>query len=162
MEENQGYFAVRKDKITNMNPLRRTLLGALAVLLARPFAALAAWNKDAFGAKSAGDALKTLGASGATPSTDLHIEAPQIAENGAVVPIEIQSNIPGTTSLVVLVEKNPFPLVSKFDFMEGALPFVKLNVKMGETSDVRVIAEAGGKHYMATKEIKVTIGGCGG
>jgi sulfur-oxidizing protein SoxY len=145
-----------------MNKLRRTLLGAIAVLLARPLAALAAWNKEAFGAKSAGDALKALGASGAAPSPELHIEAPQIAENGAVVPIEIQSNIAGTTSLVVLVEKNPFPLVSKFDFMEGALPFVKLNVKMGETSDVRVIAEAGGKHYVATKEIKVTIGGCGG
>jgi sulfur-oxidizing protein SoxY len=148
--------------MTSMNGLRRTLLGALLLALARPLAALAAWNKEAFGAKSAPDALKTLGASGATPSTDLHIEAPQIAENGAVVPIEIQSNIPGTSSLVVLVEKNPFPLVSKFDFMEGALPFVKLNVKMGETSDVRVIAEAAGKHYVATKEIKVTIGGCGG
>lgn len=145
-----------------MNRLRRTLVGALLLALARPLAALAAWNKEAFSAKSAPDALKTLGASSATPSTEILIEAPQIAENGAVVPIEIQSNIPGTKSIVVLVEKNPFPLVSQFEFMEGALPFVKLNVKMGETSDVRVIAEAAGKHYMATKEIKVTIGGCGG
>jgi sulfur-oxidizing protein SoxY len=63
---------------------------------------------------------------------------------------------------VVLIEKNPFPLLGKFDFMEGALPFVKVNVKMGETSDVRVIAQAGGKSYVATKEVKVTIGGCGG
>ncbi|HKU46738.1 MAG TPA: thiosulfate oxidation carrier protein SoxY, partial [Burkholderiales bacterium] len=61
-----------------------------------------------------------------------------------------------------VIEKNPFPLTARFDFKEGALPFVKLNVKMGETSDVRVIAEAGGKHYAAAKEIKVTIGGCGG
>jgi sulfur-oxidizing protein SoxY len=90
------------------------------------------------------------------------IEAPQIAENGAVVPIEITSNVPGTKSIAVLIEKNPFPLAAKFDFTEGARPFVKLNVKMGETSDVRVIAEAGGKHYVASKEIKVTIGGCGG
>ncbi|MDQ5847863.1 MAG: thiosulfate oxidation carrier protein SoxY, partial [Pseudomonadota bacterium] len=108
------------------------------------------------------DALKTLGIPSAAPSKDLVIEAPQIAENGAVVPIEITSNLPGTTSLTVLVEKNPFPLAGKFEFKEGAVPFVKLNVKMGETSDVRVIAEAGGKHYAATKEIKVTIGGCGG
>ncbi|MDF3009381.1 MAG: soxY [Burkholderiales bacterium] len=79
-----------------------------------------------------------------------------------MVPIEITSKIPGTTSIAVLVDKNPYPLVAKFDFMEGALPFVKINAKMGETSDVRVVATAGGKHYQATKEIKVTIGGCGG
>src|SRR5207245_6832229 len=93
---------------------------------------------------------------------DVLIEAPQIAENGAVVPIEITSNVPGTTSIAVLIDKNPFPLVGKFDFTAGALPFVKLNAKMGETSEVRVIAEAGGRHYVATQEIKVTIGGCGG
>jgi sulfur-oxidizing protein SoxY len=145
-----------------MNLIRRALVAALAVGVLRPLAALAAWNQEAFGAKSAADALKTLGIPSAAPSKDLVIEAPQIAENGAVVPIEITSNLPGTTSLTVLVEKNPFPLAGKFEFKEGAMPFVKLNVKMGETSDVRVIAEAGGKHYAATKEIKVTIGGCGG
>jgi sulfur-oxidizing protein SoxY len=149
---------------------RRGLLkgaGALAALvvagLLRPVAALAAaWNKDAFAAKSAADALKSLGTPGAQASGEIVIEAPQIAENGAVVPIEITSNVPGTTSIALLVDKNPFPLVARFDFMEGALPFVKVNAKMGESSDVRVIATAGGKHYTATREIKVTIGGCGG
>ncbi len=137
--------------------------GALLVAgLLRPVAAFAAWNKGAFGAKSAGDALKGLGVANAEPSAAIVIEAPQIAENGAVVPIEVMSNIPGTTALAVLIEKNPFPLAGRFEFMEGALPFVKLNVKMGETSDVRVIATAGGKHFVATKEVKVTIGGCGG
>jgi sulfur-oxidizing protein SoxY len=145
-----------------MNSLRRTLLGALALTVLKPFAALAAWNNDAFGAKSAQDALKGIGATGAAPSKDIVNEAPQIAENGAVVPIEITSNIPGTTSIAVVIEKNPFPLAGKFDFTQSALPYVKLNVKMGETSDVRVLAEAGGRHYVATKEIKVTIGGCGG
>jgi sulfur-oxidizing protein SoxY len=146
-----------------MNQNRRTtLLAALGVLLLKPFAALAAWNEQAFGAKTAADALKTLGAGAPAPSKDIVIDAPQIAENGAVVPIEISSNVPGTTSIAVLIEKNPFPLAGKFTFREGALPFVKLNVKMGETSDVRVVAEAGGKHYVATREIKVTIGGCGG
>ena len=124
---------------------RRGLLKGVAALvlagLLKPVAALAAWNKAAFSSKSSADALKSL---------------------GAVVPIEITSNIPGTTSLAVLVEKNPYPLVARFDFMEGAAPFVKINAKMGETSDVRVVATAGGKHYQATKEIKVTIGGCGG
>ena len=153
-----------------MNERRRGLLksaGTLAAVLVagllRPALALAAtWNKDAFNAKSAADALKGIGAPSAEASKGILIEAPQIAENGAVVPIEITSNIPGTTSIAVLIEKNPFPLAAKFDFMDGALPFVKLNAKMGETSDVRVVATAGGRHYVATKEIKVTIGGCGG
>ncbi len=146
-----------------MNSTRRSFAAALLLVLLRPWNALAAtWDKDAFGAKSAPDALKSLGVSSAAPSGDVVIDAPEIAENGAVVPIEISSKVPGTTSILVVVDKNPFPLVGKFDFMEGALPFVKVNVKMGETSDVRVIAQAGGKNYQATKNIKVTIGGCGG
>jgi sulfur-oxidizing protein SoxY len=147
----------------SMNPLRRIMLGALLAGLLKPLAALAAtWNKDAFGAKTTADALKGLGAAGASPSADILIEAPQIAENGAVVPIEVSSRLPGTTSIAVLVEKNPFPLAGLFEFKEGALPFVRVNAKMGETSDVRVVVEAGGRRYVATKEIKVTIGGCGG
>jgi sulfur-oxidizing protein SoxY len=150
-----------------MNELRRSVLlslqGALALALLKPWAALAAvWNKDAFGAKSTAQALKSLRVSDPVPSADVLIEAPEIAENGAVVPIEIASRLPGTASLLVLVDKNPFPLVGRFDFLEGALPFVKVNVKIGETSEVRVIALAGGKSYVATKDIKVTIGGCGG
>ena len=145
---------------------RRGLLqaagGLFAAALLQPWAALAAWNKAAFTSKSSTDALKSLGLPSAEANKGIVIEAPQIAENGAVVPIEITSNIPGTTSIAVLVEKNPYPLVAKFDFTEGALPFVKINAKMGESSDVRVIATAGGKSYQATKEIKVTIGGCGG
>jgi sulfur-oxidizing protein SoxY len=146
-----------------MNPLRRIMLGALLAGLLKPLAAFAAtWNKDAFGAKTTADALKGLGAAGAAPSADILIEAPQIAENGAVVPIEVTSRLPGTTSIAVLVEKNPFPLAGMFEFRDGALPFVRVNAKMGETSDVRVVVEAGGRRYMAAKEIKVTIGGCGG
>jgi sulfur-oxidizing protein SoxY len=145
-----------------MKTTRRTLLGFLGALLLKPLAALAAWNEQAFGAKSAGDALKTLGASSPAVSKDIVIEAPQIAENGAVVPIEIASNIPGTSAIAVLIEKNPFPLAGRFEFKDGALPYVKLNVKMGETSEVRVLATAGGKHFAASREIKVTIGGCGG
>jgi sulfur-oxidizing protein SoxY len=141
---------------------RRSLLAVLGLLLAKPLTVLAAWNEQAFGAKTAADALKNIGATAAAPSKDILIEAPQIAENGAVVPIEISSNIPGTTSIAVVIEKNPFPLAGKFDFKDNALPFVKLNVKMGETSDVRVVAVAGGKQFVATREIKVTIGGCGG
>jgi sulfur-oxidizing protein SoxY len=145
-----------------MNAFRRALVGAIAFGLLKPWAALAAWNKEAFGAESASEALKGIGASNAAPSQEILIEAPEIAENGAVVPIEITSKLPGTASIAVLVDKNPLPLVGKFDFLEGAVAFVKLNVKMGETSEVRVIAQAGGRSHVATREIKVTIGGCGG
>jgi len=139
------------------------LAAALAAGLLRPERVLAAsWNKDAFAAKTPADAMQKLGAANPAESKDIVIEAPQIAENGAVVPIEVTSKVPGTTSISVLIEKNPFPLSSRFDFMAGAMPFVKINVKMGESSHVRVVAEAGGKFYTASREVKVTIGGCGG
>ena len=137
-------------------------LGAAAAAIALPLRALAAWNKEAFQAKTAAGALKGLGVGGAADSADLVLEAPQIAENGAVVPIEVTSNIPGTKSIAVVIDKNPFPLVAKFDFVEGAAPYVRVNVKMGESSQVRAYAEAGGRHYTASREVKVTIGGCGG
>ena len=141
---------------------RRSVLAFLGLLLAKPLSVLAAWNEQAFGAKTAADALQGIGASGAAASRDIVIEAPQIAENGAVVPIEISSNIPGTTALAVVIEKNPFPLTGRFEFKEGAAPFVKLNVKMGETSNVRVVATADGKSFSTAREIKITIDGCGG
>ena len=140
-----------------------TLLGVLAAGALLPLRLLAAgWNKEAFQSRNPADALKSLGAGAGIESKDIVIEAPQIAENGAVVPIEITCNVPGTRSIALVIEKNPFPLAAKFDFAEGALPYVKVNVKVGESSFVRVVAEAGGRHYAASKEIKVTIGGCGG
>jgi sulfur-oxidizing protein SoxY len=151
--------------MSGMNPIRRLTLQAAAALAAGlllPLRALAAWNKEAFQSKTAADALKSLGIASSTESKDVVIEAPQIAENGAVVPVEITSNVPNTKSIAVVIEKNPFPLAAKFDFAEGAVPYVKVNVKVGESSFVRVVAEAGGKFYSASREIKVTIGGCGG
>jgi sulfur-oxidizing protein SoxY len=148
--------------MASMRHLRRKTLALLLAGFALPLKALAAWNKDAFGAKTAADAWKGLGVGASTDSKDVVIEAPQIAENGAVVPIEITSNVPNTRSISVVIEKNPFPLAAKFDFGPNAAPYVKVNVKMGESSWVRVVAEAGGKHFAASKEVKVTIGGCGG
>jgi sulfur-oxidizing protein SoxY len=156
-----------------MDEARRVILrsagatGALAVALAagllKPERVLAAgWDESAFRKKDLADALKSIGAQDAVASKEVVLDAPEIAENGAVVPVEITSHVPGTTSIAVVIDKNPFPLTSKFDFMEGALPYVKLNVKMGQSSNIRVIAEAGGKHYVAMREVKVTIGGCGG
>jgi sulfur-oxidizing protein SoxY len=98
----------------------------------------------------------------AQESSDIVIRAPDIAENGAVVPIDITSNIAGTTSIAVFIEKNPFPYAGSFDFSQGALPFVHLRAKIGESTPVRVVVAAGGRFYTAAKEVKVTIGGCGG
>jgi len=153
-------------QLSRRSALKRTgalAATALAAGLLRPADALADWNKGAFESKTVADALKNLKIGAAADSKDILIRAPDIAENGAVVPVEIQSNIPGTRAIAVLIEKNPFPYVGTFDFAAGTLPFVALRVKMGETSNVRiVVATADGKFYAAVKEVKVTIGGCGG
>ena len=138
------------------------LAGAVAAGLLSPGRAFAAWNKGAFEAKSAIDAMKALGVANAEESKAIEIRAPDIAENGAVVPIDITSNIPGTTAISVFIEKNPFPYTGTFDVSQGAVPYVHLRVKIGESSPVRVVVAAGGKHYTAAKEVKGTIGGCGG
>ncbi len=138
------------------------LAGAVGAGLLSPGRAFAAWNKGAFEAKSTIDAMKTLGVGNAEDSKAIEIRAPEIAENGAVVPIDITSNIPGTTAIAVFIEKNPFPYTGSFDFSQGAVPYVHLRVKIGESSPVRVVVTAGGKHYTSAKEVKVTIGGCGG
>ena len=138
------------------------LASAVAAGLLSPGRALAAWNKAAFEAKSTVDAMKALGVTNAEDSKDIQIRAPEIAENGAVVPIDITSNISGTTAISVFIEKNPFPYTGTFDFSQGALPYVHLRVKIGESSPVRIVVAAGGKHYTSVTEVKVTIGGCGG
>ena len=154
------------------NTRRRVLKGASAagaVFAAfatgalKPSDALAiTWDQSAFSAKSMVDALKALNMSNATDSKDIVIRAPDIAENGAVVPIDITSNIPNTESISLFIEKNNQPYVATFDVTKGAVPYVHVRVKMAQTSPVRVIVTAGGKHYQAMKEVKVTIGGCGG
>jgi len=129
----------------------------------RPIQLLAAeWNKAAFDAKVLAEALKNVGATSATESDQILLKAPEIAENGAIVPVEITSRIPGTQSIYIIADKNPQPLVAIFDIAAGMEPFISTRIKMGESSKVRVIVKAAGKFYVATQEVKVTIGGCGG
>jgi sulfur-oxidizing protein SoxY len=151
-----------------MNQLRRTFLklagATLAVgagLLAAGQALAAAWNKAGFEAKTTADALKNVGATGMIESKDITITAPDIAENGAVVPIAVTSKIPNTQSISILAEKNPFPLTSTHDVANGGEGYVSIRLKIGETSNVRAVVKADGKFYTAVKEIKITIGGCG-
>jgi sulfur-oxidizing protein SoxY len=155
-----------------MNALRRNVLksaaGASAVAVAvaagllKPTQAMAAWNKSAFEAKNVGDALKGIGVTSPADSKDITIKAPDIAENGAVVPVEVSSSIAGTSSIAILAEKNAQPLVGTFGLSGGAEGFISTRIKMGQTSLVRAVVNAGGKTYTAAKEVKVTIGGCGG
>jgi sulfur-oxidizing protein SoxY len=103
-----------------------------------------------------------MGVSGAANSGDISVKAPDIAENGAVVPVEITSSIAGTESITIFGEKNSLPLIAAFNFSNGAQGYVSTRIKMGTTSNVRAVVKAGGKLYSAAKEVKVTIGGCGG
>jgi sulfur-oxidizing protein SoxY len=122
----------------------------------------AGWNKAAFEAKDLAGALSGVGGAGAAESGQITVKAPDIAENGAVVPVEIISAIPGTERIVIVAEKNGMPLVADFGLANGAEGYVSTRIKMGTTSNVRAIVKAGGKTYTAAKEVKVTIGGCGG
>jgi sulfur-oxidizing protein SoxY len=154
----------------SMNKIRRailrsgTALALLATGLVRPLVATAAeWNKTAFDAKTLADSIKAIGGTNAQDSKDILIKAPDIAENGAVVPVEVTSRIPNTQAIAILAEKNPFPLVASFDFAAGAEAYASTRIKLGQTSNIRVLVKtADGKFYSALKEVKVTIGGCGG
>lgn len=155
-----------------MNTLRRNVLkgassaSAVAVAIAagllKPTVVLAAWNKSAFEAKNMEDAMKDLGANSPVDSKSISIKAPDIAENGAVVPVEVTSTLPGTTNIAIFAEKNGTPLIGSYTFSNGASGYVSTRIKMGTTSLVRAVVTAGGKTYTAAKEVKVTIGGCGG
>jgi len=136
---------------------------AAAAGLVRPGEAFAQqWNKAAFETKSVADTLKALGGSGSTESAQIQITAPDIAENGAVVPITIESGIARTQTIAILIEKNPNTLSANFEIPDGTDPFVTTRVKMAETSNIYAVVRADGKYFHAAKEIKVTLGGCGG
>jgi sulfur-oxidizing protein SoxY len=136
---------------------------AMAAGLIRPGSAWAEWNKAAFDTKSLNDAVKALGGASPTESKDITITSPDIAENGAVVPFTIASKIPNTEAVAILIEKNPNILAANFQIPQGTEPWVNTRVKMGQTSSVIALVKASdGKFYYASKEVKVTLGGCGG
>lgn len=138
---------------------------AVAAGILRPsqaWAVQADWNKQAFDAKSMQDVIKALGGGDAAPSDQITLVAPDIAENGAVVPVGAVSKLPDTEQISILVAKNPNALAASFTLPAGTEPEVATRVKMSQTSDVYALVKANGKYYTAHKEIKVTLGGCGG
>jgi sulfur-oxidizing protein SoxY len=135
------------------------LLGATGLFPQYAFA----FTKSAFEAKNVNDAVKAYGASAPVESKDVTLTAPDIAENGAVVPMAVASTLPGVKHLLVMVEKNPNTLVAKFDVSAAVEPAFSTRAKMGQTSDVYAVAiTSDNKAYFAKKEVKVTLGGCGG
>jgi sulfur-oxidizing protein SoxY len=151
-------------------------MGVGAALLAAPRLAIAQagtagaaapgvqWNAAAFNAQSVADVLKALGAGTPVATTGVTWgSTPEIAENGAVVPVSVTSKLPGTDSIAILIEKNPSKLAALFQFLPGTEPTLSTRVKISESSNVYALVKTkDGKHYLATREIKVTLGGCGG
>jgi sulfur-oxidizing protein SoxY len=120
------------------------------------------WPKEAFEQKTEANAIKALYGKTAQESDKVKLDAPEIAENGAVVPVAVTSALPDVTSIAIVVSENPFPLAAAYRFPEGTSAMVANRLKMAKTSKVIALVEAGGKLYSASKEVKVTVGGCGG
>jgi sulfur-oxidizing protein SoxY len=158
-----GFPATRRLILQGAGAVALVGLGHIAFGLAP---ALAAANdkypEDAFKAKSAADAIKALYGKTAEPSDKVKLDAPEIAENGAVVPISVTTDLADVTSISFLVTDNPNALAASYRIPAGTMPSVANRLKMAKTSNVIAIVEAGGKLYSATKEVKVTVGGCGG
>jgi sulfur-oxidizing protein SoxY len=138
-------------------------LGNLPFSLSPAFAvANDKYPEDAFKQKGDADAIKALYGKAAEPSDKVKLDAPEIAENGAVVPITVSSTLADVTSISVLVAENPNALAASYKIPAGTLPSVASRLKMAKTTNVIAIVEAGGKLYSTAKEVKVTVGGCGG
>jgi len=142
-----------------------TVLGlALAAGLIKPGSAMAAteWNKAMFDTKTIADTEKLFGSGAPVESKDITLTGPDIAENGAVVPFSVSTTILKVEQIAILVEKNPTTLAAAFTIPDGTDPMVSTRVKLGQSTDVYALVKADGKLYFAKKEVKVTLGGCGG
>ena len=152
---------------TGMSASRRQMLQFSAVFGLMAAAGLispvqaADWNKAAFEGKSLDEVVKLLGGGATEKSAAVTLNAPDIAENGAVVPVGVSTTLKAE-QIAILVEKNPNALAAQFSLSDGAEPFVSTRVKMGQSSNVHAVVKADGKWYVATREVKVTLGGCGG
>jgi len=120
------------------------------------------WPKEAFSKKKMDEAIETLYGQKPTESDKISLDVPTIAQNGAVVPVTVESTLEKVTSIALFVAKNPFALTASFDIPDGTMPFVSNRLKMAETSDVSALVMADGKLYSTSKNVKVTVGGCGG
>jgi len=135
---------------------------AVGAGLLTPGTVLAAWPKSALEAKGLNNALEAIGAADAQINKGIKIKAPDVAEDGRVVPITVTSDIPDITSIAILTKENNLPLSSTYNLGKGAEPYLSTRIKMGKTSDVIAVVTAGGKVYQNSVSVKVILGGCGG
>ena len=134
---------------------------AIGAGLLTPRLVLAAWPEAAFSAQNVDDALKgLLGNAAHEPSDKIDLKAPDIAENGAVVPVTVETTLEGASSITLVAAGNMMPLVASFELGKGALPFISTRIKMGKTANLIALVKAGDKVYSASREVKVTVGGC--
>ena len=139
------------------------LMGVATAVLLAPLRVFAARPEDAFKAEKMNATLEALFSSTElTESGDITIKAPDIAENGAVVPVTVDFKVEGAEMVSIIAENNPNPLAASFTLTPDSGDSVSTRIKMGKTSKVHAVVKAGGKLYSASKEVKVTIGGCGG
>jgi sulfur-oxidizing protein SoxY len=158
-----GFPATRRLILKGAATVALVGLGNLPFSLAPAFAAANdKYPEDAFKQKSDADAIKALYGRTAEPSDKVKLDAPEIAENGAVVPITVSSSLTDVTSISILVAENPNALAASYRIPAGTLSSVANRIKMAKTTNVIAIVEAGGKLYKTSKEVKVTVGGCGG
>ena len=165
MFESNGRYTVSMKRRTFLKgSLMTSALGvAVGAGLLKPKAVLAAWPESAFSADSMDATLSAINGTGASSSDKIKfVKTPEIAENGTVVPINIEASLPNIESISVLVENNPSPLACQYLLTDKVDGYIAARIKMRKTSDVVAVVKAGGKNYMAKKQIKVTIGGCGG
>jgi sulfur-oxidizing protein SoxY len=157
-----GFATTRRLFLQGASAVALAGLGIVSFSQAIFAAANDKYPEDAFKQKGAADAIKSLYGRTAEPSDKVKLDAPEIAENGAVVPISVSTTLTEVTSIAFLASENPNALAAVYRIPPGTLPNVANRLKMAKTCDVIVIVEAGGKLYSATKEVKVTVGGCGG
>ncbi len=138
------------------------LAGTTPLNRARAAADATKWPKEAFSQKTEPEAIKALYGKTPEPSDKVNLDAPEIAENGAVVPISVSTTLPDVTSIAILVSENPFPLAANYPIPSGTTPMVANRLKMAKTSKVIALVASGDKVFSASKEVKVTVGGCGG
>jgi sulfur-oxidizing protein SoxY len=158
-----GFSAKRRLILQGAASVALVGLGNIPLGFAPAFAAANdKYPEEAFKQKGEADAIKSLYGKTAEASDKVRLDAPEIAENGAVVPVSVSTTLADVTSIAFLVSENPNALVASYRIPAGTVPSVANRIKMAKTSNVIVVVEAGGKLYSATKEVKVTVGGCGG
>src|SRR5216684_4840302 len=158
-----GFSATRRLVLKGAGTVALVGLGVTSFDLRHAFAAANdKYPEDAFKQKSAADAIKALYGKTAEASDKVKLDAPEIAENGAVVPVSVVTTLENVTSIAFFVSENPNALAATYKIPAGTMPSVANRLKMQKTSNVIAIVEAGGKLFSATKEVKVTVGGCGG